>query len=301
VAATCAVTILPLGPAGVWNNLGAYRTGAGGALGSDWSENLRLTVNLMARERAWIFVLATIGTVLGLLTRPAAVLPIAAWATTILAMFALYPDLADKHIVYLVPPLALLAGVGLGLAPGVVSSLRVFPPTRVILPPLRSGRAGTFAALRMTWHVAAATALIAMVLYLTLDLPALYRTDRFIVHEAAEVAERRRDRAGELEMVDIFQRHSRPDDWVLSDNPGAAFEAGRKVIPSLADTSGTRVDAGSLTSSLVKQAIEAYRPAVIVTWPRRLGRLDDLTRWLPTAGYRLEHTYETGWRVYVRA
>ena len=60
------------------------------------------------------------------------------------------------------------------------------------------------------------------------------------------------------------------------------------------------IDAGSLTTALVVEQIQQYRPSVIVTWPGRLGKLEDLTRRLPELGYRLERSYERGWKVYVR-
>lgn len=280
------ITVVTLGPADVWDNLGAYRTGAGHAVGSDVAQNARLTANLLARERAWLFVLALVGVGLGLARRPAASLALAGWALSILAMFLLYGDLADKHIVYMVPPVAILAGSGAALSLAeAVGRRNVWSVWTA-----SEGRARRWLA---------APGLAALALYLVADAVPLYRSDRFIVHEAEIVAERRRDRQTELEIVDIIRSHTSVDDWVLSDNPGAAFEAGRKVIPSLADTSGTRVDAGSLTAPKVIDAVSRYRPAVVVTWPRRLGRLDDFTRWLPTAGYRLERAYEAGWRVYV--
>ena len=43
-----------------------------------------------------------------------------------------------------------------------------------------------------------------------------------------------------------------------------------------------------------------YRPAVVVTWRSRLGRLNDFVRGLPAQGYRLDRTYDDGWRLYVR-
>ena len=51
---------------------------------------------------------------------------------------------------------------------------------------------------------------------------------------------------------------------------------------------------------LVIDQIQQYRPSVIVTWPRRLGKLDELVRSLPSLGYHLERSYDIGWRVYVR-
>jgi 4-amino-4-deoxy-L-arabinose transferase-like glycosyltransferase len=123
VVAVSAFVVVTLGPAEVWDNLGAYRSGAGHALGSDWATNLRLTRNVMANERAGFFALAMAGTFLGLRLRPTVVLPLALWGVAILAMFLLYGDLADKHIVYLVPPLALLAAIGVGLTVDVCRGL----------------------------------------------------------------------------------------------------------------------------------------------------------------------------------
>ena len=103
------------------------------------------------------------------------------------------------------------------------------------------------------------------------------------------------------EIAEIIRSRTPEDGWVLADNPGAAFDARRKVIPYLVDTSGTRVDAGSLTSPLVAEYVRRYRPSVIVTWPGRLGKLDEFVGQLPELGYRLEKRYDLGWKVYVRS
>jgi hypothetical protein len=287
VVASSALVIGALGPAQVWDNLGAYRSGAGERPGADWAENLRLTRNVMSREGVGLFALAAVGVLLGLWRRPLMVLPVALWAASILGMFLLYGDLADKHIVYLVPPLALLGAIGVGLA----------GESGIRLARLATSKG---AALRWRDVVPALLGLAAAAVYVS-TVPALYRSDRFIVVDAEEVAVRRRDEAAEREMSDVMLAAARPDEWVLSDNPNAAFRARRLLIPSLVDTSGTRVDAGSLTSQKVIDAVRRYRPAVIVTWPRRLGRLDDFTRWLPEAGYRLDREYESGWKLYLRS
>jgi hypothetical protein len=332
VAVLCALVVAALGPAQVWDNLGAYRSGAGGALGADWGENLRLTRGILARERAGLFALAAVGLLLGLWRRPLGAASIALWAAAILGMFLLYGDLADKHIVYLVPPLALLAGAGVGIAAeaalgrwagatrpegeGTVHDLLCHPERGggSPIPPGRHGR--SFAALRMTgkWRLTGQPALgesstrvlvsvlglAALAIYL-LDLVPLYRADVSLIQEAPLVAARRRDLAAELDMAEVMQARAGPNEWVLSDNPGAAFRARRFQIPALVDTSGTRIDAGSLTASIAIDAAGRYQPTVVVTWERRLGRLDAFTRWLPANGYRLDRTYPNGWDLYVRA
>ena len=81
-----------------------------------------------------------------------------------------------------------------------------------------------------------------------------------------------------------------PGDFVLTDHPLAAFEARRPVPPWLVDTSGTRVDAGSLTSEVAIREASRYQPKVVVTWRRRLGKLEGFVTWLE-AEYRLVRTY----------
>jgi 4-amino-4-deoxy-L-arabinose transferase-like glycosyltransferase len=281
VAVLCAAVVLALGPARVWDNLGAYRAGAGHGLGADVVANLRLTANVLRGEQAGLFVLAAIGAGLGLWRQPAATVALVAWIGGVLGLFALYGDLADKHVVYLVPPLVLLAALGAGLGVEAARSL------------LRSDghdRSALVAA------VVGATGLLA---YLW-SAPAVLARDRYLLREAPRIAAERRDRAADLEIAETVRSHTPPDGWVVADNPNAAFDARRKVIPYLVDTSGTRVDAGSLTSSLALEYIERYQPSVIVTWPRRLGKLDDFVRRLPSLGYRLDKSYEIGWKVYVR-
>ena len=286
VLALCAVVIALLGPTQVWDNLGAYRGGAGHALGADASANLRLTANVMRGERAGLFVLAAAGLVIGLWRRPVVTLALAAWALAVVALFAGYGDLADKHIVYLTPSLVLLAALGAGLGAEAIVALAA----RLREGGVLASRAVVGAALIGAVGIAA---------YLV-SLPAVYAADRYLLREAPKVAAERRGRAVDQEIAETIRAATPPDGWVLSDNPGSAFDARRKVIPYLVDTSGTRVDAGSLTSPLVAEYVQRYRPSVIVTWPGRLGKLDEFVRQLPELGYRLEKLYDLGWKVYVR-
>ncbi|MGE3911587.1 MAG: glycosyltransferase family 39 protein [Chloroflexota bacterium] len=281
--AICAVVIMILGPAGVWDNLGAYRTGAGSSAGANASSNLRLTFNIMRQEQPGLYILVAVGTILGLWRRPAVTLAVLAWGAAVLGMFIVYGDLADKHIVYLLPPVALLAACGAGLGAEEILSL---------IRRARIGRPGLQAALP------ALASLLGLAAYLV-TLPAIYRADRYLLREAPRVAAERRDRAADQEIAETIRTHTPPDGWVLADNPLAAYEARRMVIPYLVDTSGTRVDAGSLTAPLAEAYVQRYQPSVIVTWPRRLGKLDAFVERLPALGYRLEKSYPIGWKVYV--
>jgi hypothetical protein len=291
VGALSALVIVLLGPAQVWDNLGAYRGGAGHGLGADAAANLRLTANVMRGERAGLFVLGAAGLVLGLWRRPIATLALLAWGVAVVGLFATYGDLADKHIVYLTPTIALLAAIGVGLTSNAITSLVRRQRTSAAW---ERGHPGRFALV-----TAALVGGVGIVAYLG-SLPAVFVADRYLLREAPRVAWERRGGMVDLEIAEIIRSRTPPDGWVLADNPGAAFAARRKVIPYLVDTSGTRVDAGSLTSALAVEYIQRYQPSVIVTWPRRLGKLDDFVRQLPALGYRLETDYDLGWKVYVR-
>jgi Dolichyl-phosphate-mannose-protein mannosyltransferase len=281
VAVICTSVIVLLGPAQVWDNLGAYRGGAGDVLKVDTVENLRLTANVMRHEQAGLFVLGAAGVVLGLWRRPVVTLALLAWGLAVLALFAVYADLADKHIVYLIPSIALLAAIGAGL--GVDGALALRTLGRERRAALVSAVVGGAGLLAYVW-----------------TLPAVFVTDLYLLREAPRVEWNRRGGAVDVEIAEIIGARTPPDGWVLSDNPNAAFEARRKVIPYLVDTSGTRIDAGSLTSTLVTEYVQRYQPKVIVTWPRRIGKLDDFVGRLPELGYRLEKGYDLGWKVYVR-
>ncbi len=311
VLAICAAVVLALGPAGVWDNLGAYRGGAGSRAGANALPNLRLTFNIMRQEQAGLYVLAAVGAVLGLWRRPVPTLALLAWAASILALFATYGDLADKHIVYLTPSVVLLAAVGAGLgAECCFQALgrrtlwergHPFDKLRASSgrPGDADGRGGQDGrAPRGAW-LAAGLGAVGIVAYLA-SVPAVYAVDRYQLRVAPQVAIERRGRDVDLEIAGIIRERTPTDGWVLADNPLAAYMAGRKVLPYLVDTSGTRIDAGSLTTALAVEQIQRYQPTVIVTWPRRLGKLDDLTRRLPGLGYRLEKEYASGWKVYLR-
>ena len=300
VGVLCGGTVLALGPAQVWDNLGAYRAGAGSGLGSDLAENLRLTASVMARERIGFVALAAAGLVLGLWRRPVETAAIGAWSGAVLAFFGAYGDLADKHVVYLVPPLALLGAIGTALTVELACGLWESRPREGRLRDAGPRAAGDARSPRWLGPaIGAAIGAVGLAAYVT-QLPRLYQANRYLIYDAEEVAIQRRNRPAELDMAQVMRERAAPGDWVLSDNPGAAFRARRLTIPALVDTSGTRVDAGSLTSAKAAAAVAQYRPAVVVTWRGRLGKLDEFVRGLPAQGYRLDRTYEDGWRLYVR-
>ena len=124
------------------------------------------------------------------------------------------------------------------------------------------------------------------------SLPTVYAVDQYQLRVAPKIAAERRGRAVDLEIAEIIRDRTPADGWVLADNPLAAYIARRKVLPYLVDTSGTRIDAGSLTAALAIDQIQRYQPSVIVTWPRRLRQARQADTAPARLGYRLERSYE---------
>jgi hypothetical protein len=181
--------------------------------------------------------------------------------------------------VYLTFPLSLLAGIGIG---GTIAAINNLVRTR-----------------RLSYAIIGVVGVIAAVSYLG-DIPRVWRADVFMLHEAGRVAENRRDIASELEIANIMTRLSGPSEYVITDNPNAAFRARRLVPPKLVDTSGTRIDAGSLTDALAINTAERYQPPIIVTAPNRMAKLSGFVRWMVDGRYDLVKTYDVGWKVYLR-
>jgi hypothetical protein len=277
-AVVTVAVVVALGPAGVYEDLAAYRGGASRGLFSDAPENWQLAYRILARDRLGLVGLAVAGALLA--SRwPRAILPLVSWPLTVTFLFIVYDDLADKHIVYLTFPLSLLAGVGVGAAALAASEL--------------------LSSRRLTSVLIVGVAALAASSYLG-DIQRVWRADVFMLHEAGRVAENRRDIRSELEIAEIMGRLSSPSEFVLTDNPNAAFRAKRMVPPKLVDTSGTRIDAGSLTDGLAISTAQQYQPAVIVTAPNRMAKLNGFVRWMGDGNYELAKSYDIGWKVYLR-
>src|SRR5215203_3474440 len=212
--AVSAMVVVALGPTGVYEDLAAYRGGASHSLGSHAAENWRLTVGVLGRDRLAIVGLAFVGA-LGALRSPRSILPLVSWPIAVAALFMAYDDLADKHIIYLTFPLTLLAGIGIGVT---VQAIKGLIGTR-----------------RWSLAVIGVLGLMAGVSYLG-DIQRVWRADVFMLHDAGRVAENRRDIEAELEIAQIMGRLSLPSEFVLTDNPNAAFRARRMVPPRLVDT-----------------------------------------------------------------
>lgn len=82
--------------------------------------------------------------------------------------------------------------------------------------------------------------------------------------------------------------------WVLSDDPGLAWRAGRRVPANFVDGSILRIDEHLVTATTVRKAAADPRVCAVVVWSNRWGEeLPGLPAALRAAGYALTQHYGT--------
>jgi 4-amino-4-deoxy-L-arabinose transferase-like glycosyltransferase len=88
-------------------------------------------------------------------------------------------------------------------------------------------------------------------------------------------------------------------DFVVTDAQGIAFWSGRKVPPWLADTSLKRIDNHYLSTAEVKNQIERYRVKAVLLWSGRLERLPGFVAWLEQT-FPIHYSYGANRVLYIR-
>ncbi len=256
VAVTGLVVVVGVGLAGVFDQIIAYRMESRGSEGwSIWKNRVALARALSFEAGALPWMGAAAGVILLARRRLDAAL-VVAWAAASVALLLMYSPLHGKHAVVMIPPLAVLVGVGVGEAGRL---LRAGLPT-----PLRTAIAVTLALL-VGWYATAVPALAAprgQLLRVTAD------TD---VDPAVEQY---------ADAVAAIARLTTPDQFVVTDHPYLTFLAGRYVPPLLVDTSRSRIRSRSLRGAEAVAQAKPYDPALVVLWADRLRGLSEFKRWV---------------------
>jgi hypothetical protein len=266
VAAIGAVVVVAVGLAGVFDQILAYR------MESRDSEGWSLWKNRVALGRALSFeasALPWLGVGAGLLLlarRQIEAALVVAWAAASVALLLAYSPLHGKHAVVMIPPMAVLAGVGIASA---VSLIRKSGPV-----PVRAVVAVVLAGL-VAWYATAIPALAAQsgqLLRVTAD------TD---VDPAVEQY---------ADAVAVIETLTSPGDFVVTDHPYLTFLAGRLVPPLLVDTSRSRIRSRSLRGAEAIAQATPYDPKLVVLWADRLRGLSEFRRWVEE-NHRLVKVY----------
>ncbi len=263
-AVAVGAVVLAVGPVEVYEQLVRFRLASRQIEGWSLKENWSAMAGELADEQLALYAAAAAAAAYLLLVRPRLGLPLAVWPLASFGLLMVYSPLQFKHAVIMIPPLALLVGVGVGqwamdtLGPG-------------ILRP-QAGRAGP----APTAIALASTAIaLALALWYAASLPAILSLDRRVM---TSLPENRPDTYDdEIELVGAF---TAPSDFILVDEPSVAFAARRLVPPALVDTSSLRIRSRTLGAGQVIAATERYDVKLLFLFSDGLRTIRPFADWV---------------------
>ena len=251
----------------------AFRIRSREAEGRDMFWNWGRIVEELSADRPGLFAFGVAGGILTLVKLRSAALPLVAWLPASLLLLLVHTPLHGKHIVTLIPPPALLAGVGLSLAIGMLCQAQ---QVRLRLPTGLWPRLGVAAlALSLAAYVLTVPSIVSR------DAKLMFDPDPLEGDPASywypEVAATLRGITGEHDMI-------------VTDHPYLTFTAGRLVPPPLVESSVTRVLAGSLTPDDTIAAATQYNARAVLLWADKLTAMRELKAWVDR-NYQAVRTY----------
>ena len=270
VAALGIVVVVGVGLAGVFDQIVAYRLESRGSEGWSLWKNRAALARALSFEAAALPWLGVGAGLLLLARRKVDAALVVAWAVASVALLLVYSPLHGKHAVVMIPPLAVLAGIGVGQAVALVRGAGPLLPMRAVRTVVTVGLA-----VLVGWYATAAPALAAQsgqLLKVTAD------TD---VDPAVEQY---------ADAVAVIRTLTAPTDFVVTDHPYLTFLAGRLVPPLLVDTSRSRIRSRSLRGAEAIAQATPYDPTLVVLWADRLRGLGEFKRWVEEK-YRLVKVY----------
>jgi hypothetical protein len=185
-------------------------------------------------------------------------------------IFALnHTPLYWRHLVLLLPPLALAAGASVLWVPDVWRRDWSRPLLLLLLLPLFNYKTGAGFGLSI-------------------------KRDLKTLSVGNQLQEQNR------EVEKLIRQHTRPEDFVVSDEQIQVFLAGRRLPPQLCDTSFSRIRAGYLTDEQAIRASEGAR--MIIFWNGRLSQLSQYRQWVRSHFRTLPETEDSGGlnEIYIR-
>jgi hypothetical protein len=247
------VSVLAMGPAEVYQEVVVFSARGRQTGRWDLEHNFKKALAEPFRAQPGLFILAAGGALLLIGANWRSGLALAAWPLATAAVLLSHHPLHPKHLVYLYPPLALVAGAGLGRAAWLAWKNSA------------TGRPSRLA----TVGLAAALAAVPLG-----PLPAAVDSSSRIETEDADLNVFDQDAAQSLGLL------SGPRDFVLTDHPYIAVLAERMTPPKLDGVSVAMIRRGLLTDRDVINMAEQYDTRVVLAWSDRLRRLPGIPPWL---------------------
>ncbi len=265
VSTLMVLVVFAVGVAGVLEQIVDYRLESRGSEGWSLAKNRAALARALSFEQTALLALAVAGGLLMLARRGRRETCLAAWAVTSAGLLLVYSPLHGKHAVVMIPPLAVVAGAGLGVAVTLLRTGGLSARLTVGLP----------AAALLGWYLATAPTALAQsgqLMKVTADSDVDPAVEQY------------------ADAVWVIRTLSDPVDFVVTDHPYLAFLARRLVPPELVDTSKSRIRSRSLRAAEAVSISDAYDPRLVVLWTDRLRALRDFKNWVEEE-YRLVKVY----------
>ncbi len=240
------VVVALAGPAQIYEQVIGYRLAARAARGWELAANWGLVRSELGREGIGLVLAAGVGAAALARRRPILVGSLVAWLGAALGLMLLYSPLWPKHLVYVMPPLALLTGVALVDA------------TRAARGLLQRGEG--LSALGVA-------SMAASVVYLGGGPGIVAQDNGLISRSPGDDAERYADD------VRLARAVAGPSDFIVMDDAYLALATGRLVPPYLADLSWNRILARALTAEQAIAETQRFGARVLVVQDEHLGQL----------------------------
>lgn len=217
----------------------------------DWRANAMALWDYVRNQYPALLGLAAYGTVVLFLRHKRESWPVPLWlALTVASLLAHSPLWLAHHTAILLPPVGVLSGVAIGEMTRMVRS---------------------FGSLHLLQRGLAVGGLIFGTFYLT-TLPDSIAANQTLASAPNDETS--------VQMARVLQIVTPPDSRVVCDDPIIAFQAGRKSVNWLCDTSHKRIQAGFLSDQEAIAATEVASPSAIVLSSGRLSMLSEFTQWV---------------------
>jgi hypothetical protein len=245
-----------------------------GALGYPrWGVDTNLEQIRLKLVDDWPLLVLAFASILPLASAaPFAALVAGGWTAATILLLLFYSPLAEKHVAYLMPPAALLAGCGLAAAVSLV------------------GRTAT------TWRRLGIALLASAVAWYALALDPTLRARWQLTTPPTGTMAPGQDLPTALALVTQL---TAPHEYFVTDHPYAAYLAGRLVPPQLVDISRTRIRSLAISSPEVSRQTNEYHATVIMFWAGRLQLLREYDNSIENS-YTLARMYDRNRAIYVR-
>ena len=257
---------LPWGLADVWDQAVRYHLEAAGS--PTPVRNLRKVISTLGDRDLPLLLGALLGTVAAGRAgrqpgRSTGGVPlVAVWLAATVVVLALEHPLWRNHVAHLIPPAALLVAAGF-------DRIRAAPALRT---PTSAVAVAAVGLLVVPYH--------------------LVHTSEILWPASPSET---------LAAVRADLRALPPEAWVISDDPGVVWRAGRRTPGDLVDTSILRIESGRLTAPSLARAANLEPVCAVLVWSSRFGGLATLPQLLEDRGYHPVARYGGPRVLYTRA